>query len=315
MPQDRVSIIIAAYNEGENLVDTVRCLLHNTSGVVLEIVVVDDASTDASGRRVGELFAADGRVSVVRSTGLGITQARNLGASAASGDIYIFLDGHCYAPPGWLPLLIEPLRAAQVGMVGPAFADLQHQTHVRGLGVTWRNASLDMVWLPQQATTPYAVPLLPGGCDAMRRQVFTALGGYDAGLTRWGSVGQELSLRTWLMGYEVVVQPQVSIYHLFRARHPYPVSARNILYNRLRMALLHLGQERAIAVLQHYAGTPDFAAVVYGLLQSDVMLQRQRLQALRQRDDTWFFSRFAPWLWAASDTPESVSGSSVSDSG
>jgi glycosyltransferase involved in cell wall biosynthesis len=303
MLQDQVSVIIAACNEGENLVDTVRCLLHNTPSVDLENVVVDDASTDHSGERVADLFGADGRVSVVRAPGLGITQARNLGAQAASGDICIFLDGHCYTPPGWLPLLIAPLRASQVGMVAPAFADLQHHTDVRGLGVTWRNASLDMVWLPQQATTPYPVPLLPGGCDVLRREVFTELGGYDDGLTRWGSVGQELSLRTWLMGYEVVVQPQVSIYHLFLARHPYPVAARNILYNRLRMALLHLGQERVTQVLHHYAGTPGFSSVVYGLLDSDVMVHRKRLQALRQRDDAWFFATFAHWLWSAENRP------------
>ncbi len=49
---DRVSIVIPAHNEGENLVDTVHCVLENTAYPDFEIVIVDDGSTDGSGDRL-----------------------------------------------------------------------------------------------------------------------------------------------------------------------------------------------------------------------------------------------------------------------
>ena len=63
---DRVSIVIPAFNEGENLVDTVRCVLENTAYPDFEIVVVDDGSTDGSGDRLANVIGKDGRVGVVR---------------------------------------------------------------------------------------------------------------------------------------------------------------------------------------------------------------------------------------------------------
>jgi len=84
---DRVTIVIPALNEGENLVDTVRCVLENTAYPDFEIVVVDDGSTDGSGDRLSHVIGNDGRVGMVRAEGVGVANARNLGATCASGKI------------------------------------------------------------------------------------------------------------------------------------------------------------------------------------------------------------------------------------
>lgn len=288
----RVSIVIPAHNEGENLLDTVRCILENTTYPDFEVVVVDDGSTDNSGDHIASLFGGDGRVSVVRAEGLGVAGARNFGIHPATGEILVFLDGHCYTPPGWMTALIAPLADPQVGMVGPSLASLHHGDGTRGLGITWRDASLEMEWLLEMGDLPYPVPLLPGGCQIMRRADFERIGGYDSGMTRWGSEDQELSLRTWLMGYEVVVQPQVVIYHLFRETHPYPVDMQRIIYNRLRMAILHLSGDRLIRVLEHYTDTPGFSQIMIWLLESDAMDRRREFQEQRRWDDDWFCTRF-----------------------
>ncbi|HSB71323.1 MAG TPA: glycosyltransferase [Candidatus Methylomirabilis sp.] len=288
-----VSVVIPSHNEGENLVDTVDCVLANSSTSALEVLVVDDGSTDGSGERVSMRFATDRRVRVVRTSELGVAGARNLGARQSTGHLLVFLDGHCYTPPGWLPTLTEPLADPAVGMIGPAFTSLEHGNGARGLGVTWRGPSLEIEWLPQQQEAPYPVPLLPGGCQAMRRADFEALGRYDGGMTRWGSEDVELSLRVWLMGYQVLVQPAVLIYHLFRQRHPYPVDGGKVLYNRLRMALLHLSEERVARVIDSMKDWPEFAQSLIWLLGSDVVERRRYYQAHRPRDDEWFCRRFS----------------------
>jgi glycosyltransferase involved in cell wall biosynthesis len=292
MSLGKVSVVIPSYNEGENLVDTVRCVLDHASYEDFEVLVVDDGSTDGSGDRVSRFLGSNGQMQVLRTPGLGVAGARNWGAQAARGDILIFLDAHSYTPPGWMASLVSPLSNPQVGMVGPAFASLQHGNDAQGLGVIWRDASLEIEWLPRQGEEPYPVPLLTGGCQVIRRSDFQKLGGYDSGMTRWGSEDQELSLRTWLMGYQLVVQPQAVIYHLFRERHPYPVEESKILYNRLRMALLHLSLDRVGRVIEYHKEMPSFSQSLVLLLENDTMTRRRQLEQVRQRDDSCFFAQF-----------------------
>ena len=289
---DGVSIIIPALNEGENLVDTVRCVLENTAYPDFEIVVVDDGSTDGSGDRLSKTFGSDSRVGMVRAEGLGAANARSLGATRASGKILIFLDAHCYAPPNWMEGLIEPLADTRVGMVGPAIATMRHGSDVRGLGMTWRDASLEVEWLGQREDTPYPVPLLAGICQVVRKADLERLGYYDNGMTRYGHEDLELCLRYWLMGYEVLVQPQAVIYHLFRESHPYEIRVQEVIYNRLRLAMLHLSSERINRVFSYYRNMPGFDEIMGWLQRSDVMSRRNQLQELRCRDYDWFCTRF-----------------------
>jgi glycosyltransferase involved in cell wall biosynthesis len=288
----KVSIIIPAHNEGQNLVDTVHFIIANAVHPDLEVIVIDDGSTDGSGELVIELYGSGGRVRVAPASGLGVAGARNYGAQLAAGDILIFLDGHCYTPPGWLESLIEPLADPDAGLVGPCFAHPNQGACALGLGACWQNAGLEMRWLPRLGDRPYPVPLLPGGCQAARRSVFDQVGGYEAGMTRWGSEDLELALRTWLMGYQVLAQPQSVIYHVFRQQFPYRIENAEVYYNRLRMALLHFSRERVERVFSHYKGVPDFEKIVMSLLESDVMERRRQLQSLRKRDDDWFFKTF-----------------------
>jgi len=292
MESDRVSIIISACNEGDNLLDTVRCILTNTLHLKFEIIVVDDGSTDGSGDKTAACFANDSRVMVKKAAGLGVAGGRNLGAQAAEGEVLVFLDGHTYTPPGWIADLIKPLENPQTGMAGPVFASLNETKGPRGYGGTWRGLSLEMDWLPYRGTESYAVPILPGGCQAIRRGVFEEICGYDSGMTKWGSEDLEISLRTWLMGYDCILQPNAVVYHLFRNRHPYHVEVPEVMYNRLRMALLHFSDARAARVIEYYRGIAEFGQIMLRLLDSDVTHVRRELVKLRRRDDDWYFRRF-----------------------
>lgn len=292
MESGKVSIIISACNEGENLIDTVQCILTNTIYTNFEVVVVDDGSTDGSGDNVAACFSKENRVVVKKAAGLGVAGGRNLGAQVAKGEIFVFLDGHTYTPPGWIEALIEPLGDPLIGMVSPVFGSLTESKGPKGFGGTWRGISLEMDWLPQQGAEPYPVPVLPGGCQVVRKQVFNRIGGYDSGMIRWGSEDMEISLRTWLMGYDGVVQPNAVVYHLFRKRHPYHVELPEVIYNRLRMALLHFSNKRAARIIDHYRDMPDFGQIMLWLLDSDVAEKRRELIKLRSRDDEWYIQRF-----------------------
>ncbi len=288
-PMRSASVILPAHDEGDNLVDTVDCVLRHSGDVALEVIIADDGSTDGSPERARARFGPD-RVTVVRGEGLGVARARNLGAAAATGEALVFLDAHCYVPDGWLAPLLEILAGARAGMAGPAFSNI-HDPRMRACGITWQDAGLENVWLPVTAG-PGHVPFHIGACQAVRADAFRDVGGYDEGMTRWGHEDIELCLRFWLFGYEVFAQPASLVYHLFRQRHPYAVDGRQVLYNRLRLMLLHFDADRLERGLAHLLPYQELSWGLARAYADGTTRCREANFARRHRDMDWFCASF-----------------------
>jgi GT2 family glycosyltransferase len=110
----RVSILVVTHNSAGTLR---QCLDAVTADPGLEIVVVDNASTDGS---AGIAEGYDG-VSVVRSdTNLGFGRGTNLAASRASRDLLLFLNPDCVASPAAInELAIRLVANTDAGFAGP----------------------------------------------------------------------------------------------------------------------------------------------------------------------------------------------------
>jgi glycosyltransferase involved in cell wall biosynthesis len=101
MPGPSVSVIIPCYNTGRYLAQTLESAVRQAySG--LEILVVDDGSTDGSGE-IAAAFAGAG-VRCLRQANAGISAARNTGVRATSGEFLVFLDADDLLLPGALEL-------------------------------------------------------------------------------------------------------------------------------------------------------------------------------------------------------------------
>ena len=87
----RVSVIIPAYNAEAFLSDAVNSVLHQTWRE-LELIIVNDGSTDATGSLADQFRRQDRRVKLVDKPNGGLSSARNAGIAAASGDAICFLD-------------------------------------------------------------------------------------------------------------------------------------------------------------------------------------------------------------------------------
>lgn len=99
----RCSVVVAARDEADRVGGTVRRLLVQ-EGVTVEVVVVDDRSTDRTGEIVGALAAEDPRVRPVRVDALpdgwlGKCHACHVGAEAAAGEWILFTDADCWLTP------------------------------------------------------------------------------------------------------------------------------------------------------------------------------------------------------------------------
>ena len=277
----KLSVVIISRNEGAELrrtLESFRATLPQRS----EIVVVDDCSTDGSTR---------GLRRVIRANGIGVARARNLGVSKTSGDLLFFADAHIRLEKRWWQPLAEVLQDRKVAAVAPAVTHLP-ATRRRGFGLTFTGPDLDARWLPRQGVTPFSAPILPGCSLMMRRTTFDAVGGWDGGLLHRGGVDNEMSVRLWLLGYELMVAPQVVVPHLFRNASPYPVGWPQYLHNRLRLAFVHLNAARLAKVVKALHKEPAFGEAMELLVSGDISARRRELLARRARSDDWFFERF-----------------------
>ena len=286
-----ISIVIVCHNEKKYLRRTLQSL---TNGLPprAEIVVVDDQSTDGSCEFLLDEQKPYRNVTVVRSPSrLGVSGARNFGAAHSRGEILVFSDAHVEVPRGWVKQFVEALAEPCVGAIVPAVTGLDDPDSAQGYGMRFSNETLDVEWLGKTGDEPYPIPLMCGCFMAIRREVFDELNGFDRGMALWGSEDLELSLHLWLRGYECRVLPQVTIAHRFTEAFQYPVNWEP-LYNRLRVAVVHLGAERCFHVLSHSQTDVHIGLAWDRLVNSDVWVRRNAIQLARCHDDDWYFRRF-----------------------
>ena len=91
MANKLVSIIVPVYNVEKYLPKCVGSLINQTYKNV-EIILVDDGSTDQSGNICDTYLEKDNRIVVLHKKNGGLSDARNFGIEHAKGDYYSFVD-------------------------------------------------------------------------------------------------------------------------------------------------------------------------------------------------------------------------------
>jgi mycofactocin glycosyltransferase len=167
-----VSVIIPARNEERSIGALVRSVLEQLpAGLQLEVLVVDDGSSDATAE-VARLSGAVVLTLPPRSGGGNPAIARNRGAWAASGEMLVFLDADCFPAPGWL----ERLLAAHAGGVAVVGGSLDLPAGLPAM------ARYDYYcgWYHVHSRRPAGeVPNHPPGNLSVARDVFTRTHGFS----------------------------------------------------------------------------------------------------------------------------------------
>jgi len=90
-PAPFLSVIVAAYNSEQTIAETIDSVTGQTRGD-LELIIVDDGSTDSTAEIVAQRGADDPRIRLIRQPNAGTAMARNSGAAYARGAFWVFLD-------------------------------------------------------------------------------------------------------------------------------------------------------------------------------------------------------------------------------
>ena len=91
MEQIKVSLLVPAFNTEDYVSDCLRSLVSQTLREI-EVIVVDDGSTDGTGRIADQYAASDSRVRVFHQTHQGVSQSRNTCLALARGQYVGFVD-------------------------------------------------------------------------------------------------------------------------------------------------------------------------------------------------------------------------------
>ena len=124
-----VSIIVPIYNLDPYLK---RCItsLRDQTHTNLQIILVDDGSTDHSAETCDRYAKKDKRIKVIRKHNGGVSSARNAGLQAAKGNYVCFVDADDYVAPQYVELLLQSVLETNADI---AVCGLQRVTDTRSL--------------------------------------------------------------------------------------------------------------------------------------------------------------------------------------
>lgn len=160
----RVSIVLATYNERENILDTIQSIFDHVKDPV-EVVVVDDDSKDETWKLVQDF--QDPRVVVIRRVATrGLASAFNRGIIESRGQVVGWMDADMCMPPSMLPNMIRKLDEYDI-VVGSRYAPggMDDRTPLRVISSRLINGLAGLV-------LGYGIKDYDSGFVVLRRTVF-----------------------------------------------------------------------------------------------------------------------------------------------
>ena len=167
----RVSVLVGCWNNAATLRQAADSILGQTL-TDLELIIVDDGSTDATPQLVEELRSSDSRVRYLPLVHIGISASLNAGLQEARGDLVAFQDADDWSLPARLQRELEVFeRRPEVTVVGCRMrevdgtgADLEPRTKFTAGDVNWALMGFNPI---------------PNSCAMVRRQETLQAGGFD----------------------------------------------------------------------------------------------------------------------------------------
>ena len=110
MMQELITVIVPVYNTEKYLERCLDSIVGQTYRD-LEILLIDDGSTDSSGEICRQYAEADDRITVLVKENGGQASARNLGLDRMQGEYVLFVDSDDYVSPDFVEELYRQIKA------------------------------------------------------------------------------------------------------------------------------------------------------------------------------------------------------------
>ncbi len=212
-----ISIVIPSYNRKVELERCLRALfVLRYPHAHLEVIVVDDASTDSTQTMLAKLMqeAESHELSlrcIRHAFQQGAAISRNTGVEAAKHNIIAYIDSDCVASPEWLHELVPLLQDSRIAAVGGMIRGYERRTLLGRYEDVC--SSLYMGAWSQQVRLNSPLPYLPTANLLVRRSIWQELGGF-APLPQGEDV--DFCRRILLSGAHIRYEARGVVYHDYR---------------------------------------------------------------------------------------------------
>lgn len=138
---DKVSIIIPVYNAGNYLEECLKSILKQTYKNI-EIILIDDGSTDSSGKICDVYSKKDCRIKVIHSINRGVSSSRNTGIKLAQGKYIVFIDSDDYINEDMIEDMIEGMKKSDLAICG--YNRIESQNKIKKVGISINKHIINM---------------------------------------------------------------------------------------------------------------------------------------------------------------------------
>ncbi len=201
-----VTVLIPCFNEAKVIASSVRRVLASDWRNI-EVIVLDDGSSDGTSAEVEAHFGDEPRVALMRFENGGKARALNKGLAAARGHVIVALDADTQFAPETIGLLTRWFEDPKIGAVaGNAIVGNRVNLVTRWQALEYVTAQN----LERRALAALgAVTVVPGAVGAWRAEALRALGGYPPDTL---AEDQDLTLAVQQAGWQVAFDPEARAY-------------------------------------------------------------------------------------------------------
>lgn len=211
----QVSIIIPAFGQLPYTLACLRSLALHGSAALFEVIVVDDASPDAS---VATLAQVDGLRLVRNRVNLGFVGSCNAGAAQARGEFLLFLNNDTQVTDGWLDALLRCFaERVDCGITGSRLVYPDGRLQEAG-GLVFADGDSWTVGRFEPRDAPAyryrrEVDYVSGASLMIRREVFQRIGGFDSRYAPGYYEDTDLAFAVRQLGLRVYYEPGSTVIH------------------------------------------------------------------------------------------------------